>query len=130
MRKCCCCIPILAGATVLGFVGLVLCALEFVVTIPYLANVDAEQFNPLKGNLVYMYEQIEFGIKQVTNGTEPEIREAIMSEIQDYTWTTILSEAISTGVYFIITLMMICGIQCDLRGLMIPYLVIQMLCSR
>ena len=63
----------------------------------------------------------------MTNGTEPEIRDAIMKEIKEYTWTTILSEAISTGVYFIITLMMICGIQCDLRGLMIPYLVIQML---
>ena len=38
-----------------------------------------------------------------------------------------MCEAISTGVYFSIALMMICGIQCDMRGLMIPYLVIQMI---
>merc|ERR1712150_398945 len=60
------------------------------------------------------------------NDTEHSV-EGIMKEVRDYTWTTILSEAISTGVYFIISLMMICGIQCDMRGLMIPYLVIQTL---
>ena len=50
-----------------------------------------------------------------------------MTEVQEYTWNMIMSEAVSTGIYFIISLMMICGIQCDMRGLMIPYMVIQML---
>jgi len=128
MRKCCCCIPILGGATTLGFVALILCSLEFVVTIPYLADISINTFNPLKANIHYLYEQIEFALEQVIqqNDTEHSV-EGIMKEVRDYTWTTILSEAISTGVYFIISLMMICGIQCDMRGLMIPYLVIQML---
>jgi len=125
MRKCCCCIPILGGATVLGLIALVFCTLEFVVTIPYLADIDKDTFNPLKGNLEYLYEQIEFGLKAATNETE--LRNGIMEEVREWTWTTILSEAISTGVYFTISLMMICGIQCDMRGLMIPYMVIQML---
>ena len=125
MRKCCCCIPILGGATVIGFIALVLCALEFVVTIPYLAGIDVATFNPIQDNLQYMYDQIEYTAKQVTNDTE--LTKAIMTEVQEYTWKTIMSEAISTGIYFIISLMMICGIQCDMRGLMIPYMVIQML---
>jgi len=125
MRKCCCCIPILGGATVLGFIALIFCALEFVVTIPYLAGIDTATFNPLGANIEYLYKQIEFGIKTATNDTE--LRNSIMIEVRDWTWTAILSEAISTGVYFTISLMMICGIQCDMRGLMIPYMVIQML---
>lgn len=125
MRKCCCCIPILGGATLIGFIALVLCALEFVVTIPYLAGIDVDTFNPIQNNLKYMYDQIEYTAKQVTNDTEQ--TEGIMTEVQEYTWKTIMSEAVSTGIYFIISLMMICGIQCDMRGLMIPYMVIQML---
>lgn len=125
MRKCCCCIPILGGATLIGFIALVLCALEFVVTIPYLAGIDVDTFNPIQNNLKYMYDQIEYTAKQVTNDTEQ--TKGIMTEVQEYTWKTIMSEAVSTGIYFIISLMMICGIQCDMRGLMIPYMVIQML---
>ena len=128
MRKCCCCIPILGGATTLGFVALILCALEFTVTIPYLANIPIDTFNPLKANIEYLYEQIEFALEQVIQNNDTTISiDGIMKEVRDYTWTTIMSEAISTGVYFIISLMMICGVQCDMRGLMIPYLVIQML---
>jgi len=125
MRKCCCCIPILGGATTIGLVALILCALEFVITIPYLADIDVETFNPLKGNIQYLYEQIEYIAKHMTNDTK--MTNSIMAEVKDYTWETIMSEAVSTGVYFVISLMMICGIQCDMRGLMIPYLVIQML---
>merc|ERR1712080_162935 len=76
----------------------------------------------------YLYEQIEFALEQVIQNNDTTISiNGIMKEVRDYTWTTIMSEAISTGVYFIISLMMICGIQCDMRGLMIPYMVIQML---
>jgi len=125
MRKCCCCIPILGGATVIGFIALVLCALEFVVTISYLAGIDVNTFNPIQNNLQYLYESIEYTAKHVTNDTE--LTKGIMTEVKKYTWQTIMSEAVSTGIYFLISLLMVCGIQCDMRGLMIPYMVIQML---
>ena len=124
MRKCCCCIPILGGATVLGFISLVLCTLEYVVTIPYLAGIDVETFNPLQRNLQEMYDQIWYDAKQTPNDTE--LTNGIVSEVKDYTWKTIIGEAVSTAVYFIISLLMICGIQYDMRRLMIPYIVIQM----
>lgn len=129
MRKCCCCIPILGGATFLGFIAIILCALEFVVTIPYLLKIDIDVFNPLQSNLEYLYDQLEYGFQNVvneeTNG--PHLTEEIMAEIRAYTWTTIISEACCTGVYLIISLMMVCGIQCDMRGLMLPYMIVQML---
>jgi hypothetical protein len=125
MRKCCCCIPILGGATVIGFIAVVVCALEYVVTIPYLAGIDVETFNPLQENLQDMYDVIRYDAEQVPNDTE--LKKGIMSEVKDYPWRTITSEAVSPGVYFIISLIMICGIHYDIRGLMIPYLVIQML---
>ena len=50
-----------------------------------------------------------------------------MAEVRAYTWTAVISEACCTGVYLIISLMMICGIQCDMRGLMLPYMIVQML---
>ena len=125
MRKCCCCIPILAGATILGLIALVFCALEYVVTIPYLADLDESTFNPLKANIEYLKHHIEGAVKQFTNDTE--VIQGIMIDVEKYTWTSILSEAISTGIYFIVSLLMICGIHCDIRGLMIPYLVLQML---
>ena len=123
MRKCCCCIPILGGATFLGLIALALCALEFVVTIPFLF--DIETFNPLKENINYFYIQVDYVLQNFTSS--PEQKEDIMKEIHGYTWSTVLGEAISTGVYFLLSLLMIIGIHCDMRGLMIPYMVIQML---
>ena len=128
MRKCCCCIPILGGATFLGFLAIILCALEFVVTIPYLLKIDIDVFNPLQSNLEYLYDQLEYGLKSFFNDTDDaELREQIMAEVRAYTWTAVISEACCTGVYLIISLMMICGIQCDMRGLMLPYMIVQML---
>lgn len=109
----------------MGLIALLLCALEFVVTIPYLAEIDVKAFNPLQYNLKTLENHIEAAVEQFTNDTS--LIEGTMEEVRRYTWTSILSEAISTGVYFILSLMMILGIQCDIRGLMIPYLVVQML---
>jgi len=109
----------------LGLIALLLCALEFVVTIPYLAKIDIETFNPLQENLKYFYHHIEQVAKPFYNDTAT--IDSIMDEVKNYTWTAILSEAISTGLYFILAFMMILGIHCDMRGLMIPYLVVQML---
>lgn len=110
----------------MGLIALVLCALEFVVTIPYLADIDPEIWNPLKKNIEYLNHHIEGGFKLFYNNDTAKV-EGIMAEVEEYYWPAILSEAISTGIYFILSFMMICGIHCDIRGLMIPYLVVQML---
>jgi len=107
----------------LGLIALVLCALEFVCTIPYLA--DIATFNPLKENIEYVYHHVENVIDSLNITADTTAK--IMAEMRDYTWHAILSEAIATGVYFLLALMMILGIHCDMRGLMIPYLIIQML---
>jgi hypothetical protein len=125
MKKCCCCIPILEGATVIGFITLALCALKLVLTIPYLAGIDVETFNPIQNNLQYMYDQIEYATKNVSR--DADLTKSIVPNVEENTWEIILSDTVSTVVYFIVSLMMICGIRCKMRGLMLPYMVVQML---
>ena len=45
----------------------------------------------------------------------------------DYLGTALLVDLIVTGVYALICLLMVIGIHCDMRGMMIPYLMVQML---
>ena len=128
MKKCCCCIPILQGATAIGLITLLLCALKLVLTIPYLAGIDVGTFNPIENNLYYIYAQIEVAAKTLTK--DADIAKMITSKVRESTWEIILSVTVSSGVYIILSLMMICGIKCKkgkVRVLMIPYMVVQML---
>ena len=47
-RTCCWTIPIRLGAFFLGIVGLLLCALELAVLLPYDFGFDIETFNPIE----------------------------------------------------------------------------------
>ena len=113
------------GATVIGFITLALCALKLVLTIPYLAGIDVGTFNPIQNNLQYIYDQIEYATKNVSK--DADLTKSIVPNVEENTWEIILSDTVSTVVYFIVSLMMICGIQCKMRGLMLPYMVVQML---
>jgi len=54
-RRCCCCIPIVVGAAILGVIGLLFCALELTTLVPYVMRVDIEVFNPIEKNLETIY---------------------------------------------------------------------------
>ena len=109
------------GATVIGFMTLAFCTLKLVLTIPYLANIDVGTFNI---TLYYIYDQIEYAAKTATK--DEELTKDIVSNVTENTWEIIMGETVSTGVYFIVSLMMFCGIRCKMKGLMIPYMVVQM----
>lgn len=126
MRKCCICINLQIGATILGVLALIVCSLELVALIPYLMQIDVEVFNPIQKNVddvVYvlekMLEEHEF--------TQEQIQE-IVENIRGYMSPVFLGATVEAGVYGICSLMMIVGVQCRVRALMIPYLVLQMLC--
>jgi len=59
-RRCCCCIPIVVGATILGLIGLIFSAGELGLLIPYMLDqyevVDVSAFNPIKDNLQNLYK--------------------------------------------------------------------------
>lgn len=55
------------------------------------------------------------------------VRTEVLDVIEDNVWTSLLSESISTVVYMLFAILMIAGIKCRKRGLMVPYLMYQML---
>ncbi len=125
MRKCCCCISVHIGAAILGFIGALICALELVVLLPYLLEVDEDVFNPIKENLDQVFYILE---KMLEENQFPEQDiDDITDNIKQYLWPTLLGSAIESAIYGLCCVFMIIGSQCKVRGLMIPYLVLQML---
>ena len=121
MARCCCCVNIRTGALILGLLGLVLAVAELVPLVPYLG--DWNGFNPIKENLqnfFYIFEQVleEHKFEKVQI-------DAIISDIKLYLWSIVLGEAIAAGVYCFASLLLVFGVRCNKRGLMLPYLFIQ-----
>ena len=124
MRKCCCCISVHVGSTILGLLAIVLTLLELSVLIPYLLDID--EFNPIRDNLNSVYFQLEKTLQQQADFTEEDAKE-IVKTAQEYTWISMVGEACFTSFNGLIALLMICGVQCKQRVLMLPYLIVQML---
>ena len=125
MKKCCLCIPILEGAATLGIISLLFCLLTFVVTIPFIAQL--ESFNPLNDTLEQFYPHVSTFIDLFNVSSNASQR--IWDEAQEYIWYIVLGEVIASGVYFVLALIMIVGVCWDMRFLMIPHLVVHMLYS-
>ena len=115
-RKCCCCIPVVVGAAILGLIALLFCAAELAVLIPYLAQFDIETFNPIQQNLNAIYMVFEDLLKTcVSEGTCPfnmttEFKDTIVSEIKSYEPTVLMGAAVESGVYGLTALLMVIGI--------------------
>lgn len=127
MRKCCCCISVHIGAAILGVIGIAICLLELAVLVPFLFNID--EWNPIKDNYKYIEMQLEHLMKNKkdeVNWNDDEIKR-ILNYIRDCFWPSVLGAAVEAGVYALSCLLMIVGAVCQVRGLMIPYLILQML---
>ena len=60
-RTCCCCIPVLGGATLIGILGVLLSLAYMAPLVAYQADLDTEtQWNPIKENI----KHIEWGIER------------------------------------------------------------------
>jgi len=126
MRKCCCCISVHVGSAILGFIGLIMCALELVVLLPYIFHVDEDVFNPIEANKEGGYLIIKETLKN-SNVSEKD-SDWLIAKIEEYMWPSFVGFAIEAGVYSLCCLLMMMGASCHIRGLMIPYLLAQMLC--
>ena len=131
-RKCCCCIPVVVGAAILGLIALLFCAAELAVLIPYLAQFDIETFNPIQQNLNDIYYVFEDLLNNcVTEASCPfnmttDFKQTIMTEVKSYESTVLMGAAVESGVYGLTALLMVIGIACKV-GL---YLIILILVVR
>ena len=117
-RKCCCCIPVVVGAAILGLIALLFCAAELAVLIPYLAEFDIETFNPIQQNLNDIYYVFEDLLNNcVTEASCPfnmttDFKQTIMTEVKSYESTVLMGAAVESGVYGLTALLMVIGIAC------------------
>ena len=88
MRKCCCCISVHVGATILGLIGFMICALELVVLVPYLVEIDTDVFNPVQKNLEDFYFVLEKTLKE--NQIDKETIDEVLKNLKEYLWPTFL----------------------------------------
>jgi len=119
--RCCCCFEIVVGATILGVFGIVLSVLELVPLVPYL--IGGLDFDPLAKN----FDRLVFTIEKMLKEANYEDYEEVIKAIRMYAWSTALGEAVSAGLYALVSLLMVIGLQTRKRGLALPYLVVQML---
>jgi len=127
MRKCCCCISVHIGAVILGTIGLAICLLELVVLIPYLLNI--QEFNPIGDNANEIFFQFEkmMKAKQQEMGWDDEVIKNTVAEVKDKLWPTLLGATAEAGVYGLSCLLLILGAACQVRALMLPYMILQMI---
>ena len=122
-RKCCCCIPVVVGAAILGLIALLFCAAELAVLIPYLADFDIETFNPIQQNLNDIYFVFEDLLENCVTeqgscafNMTTDFKETIMSEVKNYEPTVLMGAAVESGVYGLTALLMVIGIACKVRS--------------
>ena len=88
MRKCCCCISVHVGATILGLIGFLICALELAVLVPYLFEIDPEVFNPVQQNLEQFYFVLEKTLTE--NQIDKDTIDEVLKNLKEYLWPTFL----------------------------------------
>ena len=90
MKKCCCCIPVLAGAIVLTILAFLISSMYLGIYFPYLLNFDVETFNPIEKNLngillLLKTKLIEFNVTTV----KPE---KVVEYINEYIRPTVIGK--------------------------------------
>jgi len=123
MRTCCCCIPVLAGATVIGVLGMLMTLAFMTPLTTYL--IELEEFDPIRDNMPSVLFQLDKSLSEAK--VTPADITMINDAIEEHIWYGVLILEVLAGSYLLFALCMIFGIHCDMRGLMIPYLMYQML---
>ena len=95
--------------------------------IPYLLNI--QEFNPIGDNANEIFFQFEkmMKAKQQEMGWDDEVIKNTVAEVKDKLWPTLLGATAEAGVYGLSCLLLILGAACQVRALMLPYMILQMI---
>ena len=119
-RTCCWIVPIRLGAYFLGILGLILCALELAILLPFLF--DIKTFNPI-GQYLKNYSRID-GENFSTYHFDGLMEKFKDEYYLDYTCIALTIDAVLFGIACLFLILGLCIFN---RFLMIIYLIYQML---
>lgn len=123
MRKCCCC-DVRTASILLGTLNLIASVLVMIPLTSYLAESDVEGLNPIRDNQKYIENVMEDLLRghNWTMHSYPDI----MKSAREWFPTAALIAAALAAVSATAALMLILGVRCKVRCLMIPFLVLTM----
>jgi hypothetical protein len=124
MKKCCFCCQVQTGSVILGLANFVLPVLAIIPLAGYWSGTDIEGLNFIKVN----QKQLEFVLEDSLKGlswTANSYKE-VMSKVQFYFPTLVIVATIYAGIMALFSFLMVTGVRCEVRGLMVPFLVLNM----
>lgn len=124
MRKCCFCCQVKAGTVLLGIVNFIIPVLVIIPLAGYWSNTDIEGLNFIKVNQKNLEFVLEDALKSLSWTTDS--YKDVMAQFQLYFLTAVIIATIYSGIIALFSFLMILGVQCEVRCLMVPFLVVFM----
>jgi len=125
MRRCCFCCEVTTGSVILGLVNFVLPVLALIPLAGYWSDTDIEGLNFIKHN----QKRLEFVLEDALESLSwtKQNHEEIMRSLQEWFLTIVIISTLYSAVMAIFSFLMVAGVRCEVRCLMIPFLVLSML---
>lgn len=121
MRNCCCC-KVTTGSLLLGILTLIAAALVLVPLIGFITDTDIQGLNVIKQNQKIIEKVLEDSLK--THSWTKDNKDDIMRQFREWFPTVILVNALYAGITALFSFILILGVSCKVRCLMIPYLIL------
>ena len=122
-QTCCCCIPLYAGATVIGALGFVMACFELTPLTSYL--VASQRFDPIGNNSNDVIQDLTKGLSDADMPDDQV--QTIADGLRTRLWIFAQTEVTLTIAYAVVAALMVLGIQMNIRSLLIPKLLMEML---
>jgi len=124
MRRCCCC-SVKTGAVLLGLLNLLIPALVSIPLVGFLTKTQVPGLNFIQDN----YKVLEMVVEDSLRGHEWTSQHGtdIMAHLRAAFPAIVLAAAVYSGVTALFSFLMVLGVRCETRCLMVPFLVLSML---
>jgi len=123
MRSCCCC-SVKTGAVLLGLVSFLLPVLVCIPLVGFLADTDVPGLDFLQKNYLLLHKVIRDTL--MSHEWTMDKHEQIMEQIDTNFRHMVLAATIYSGVTALFSFLMVLGVRCESRCLMVPFLVLAM----
>jgi len=124
MRRCCCC-SVKTGAVLLGLLNFLLPLLAAIPLVGYLIQTDVPGLSFIQENYRVLHMVVSDSLKSHVWTVDK--RDLIMAQLDDLFPTLVLACTVYSGVTALFSFLMVLGVKCESRCLMIPFLILSMI---